>query len=412
MAKAAPLTYVYDSLNRVSQVEYADGTAIMYTYDDAGNRLSEIVDTAVPSVAIEVPTAASVYTTSAATLDVSGTAADDVAVAAVTWSNDRGGSGMAVGTKSWSYLGIPLQPGENVLTVTATDTVGKTAVDTLTVTLIPATPTNTPTLTRTSTGTPTLTAPPPTPTPTFTPTMTRTQTPTSTPSQTSIPTPTATPTFTPTSTLTPTPTRTTTSTPTATPSMTSTRTDTSTSSATPTPTPTVSGTAPAVATPTPTETASPTPTPTVALSSDIGTDDTEIAVDDISLFPDNGTIRIDEELMTYRGKEPLAATAAGNLAVATGPQAGRLLNVQRGVGGTTPMPHEAGATVMLVVCIGDCGNDGAVTVEELIRGVNIALGIAPLSDCSQFDADHSMDVTVEELIQGVNIALSRCPGGQ
>jgi hypothetical protein len=73
----------------------------------------------------------------------------------------------------------------------------------------------------------------------------------------------------------------------------------------------------------------------------------------------------------------------------------------------TSTPTET-ATFTPPPCVGDCGNDGAVTVEELIKGVNIALGVAPLSDCPQFDADHSTDVTVEELIQGVNIALSKC----
>ncbi len=70
----------------------------------------------------------------------------------------------------------------------------------------------------------------------------------------------------------------------------------------------------------------------------------------------------------------------------------------------TPTP-----TTPTTACVGDCGSDGAVTVEELVRGVNIALGVSPLSDCPQFDANHSLDVTVEELIQGVNIALTSCP---
>ncbi|MBI1817938.1 MAG: hypothetical protein HYR72_23415 [Deltaproteobacteria bacterium] len=64
---------------------------------------------------------------------------------------------------------------------------------------------------------------------------------------------------------------------------------------------------------------------------------------------------------------------------------------------------EAGAS-----CVGDCDGMSGVTVEELIRGVNIALGSVPLSVCPSFDADHSDDVTVEELVQGVNNALLGC----
>ncbi len=59
-------------------------------------------------------------------------------------------------------------------------------------------------------------------------------------------------------------------------------------------------------------------------------------------------------------------------------------------------------------CVGDCDASGDVTVDELVRGVNIALGIAPLTDCPLFDTDHSDDVTVDELVRAVNAALNRC----
>ena len=46
---------------------------------------------------------------------------------AVSWSNDRGGSGVAIGTTAWSIAALPLQPGVNVITVVATDTQGLSA---------------------------------------------------------------------------------------------------------------------------------------------------------------------------------------------------------------------------------------------------------------------------------------------
>ena len=61
-----------------------------------------------------------------------GTASDKVGVTAVTWSNSRGGSGTATGTTSWTASGVPLQPGWNVLTVTAVDGAGNTAATTVT----------------------------------------------------------------------------------------------------------------------------------------------------------------------------------------------------------------------------------------------------------------------------------------
>ncbi len=50
------------------------------------------------------------------------------------------------------------------------------------------------------------------------------------------------------------------------------------------------------------------------------------------------------------------------------------------------------------VCAGDCGGDGDVTVNELIVGVNIALGTATLPQCLSLDTNSDAEVTVNELI--------------
>ncbi|HVN87418.1 MAG TPA: DUF6531 domain-containing protein, partial [Candidatus Binatia bacterium] len=60
------------------------------------------------------------------------------------------------------------------------------------------------------------------------------------------------------------------------------------------------------------------------------------------------------------------------------------------------------------VCIGDCDGNGRVNVNELVVGVNIALGNADLGSCRQFDADGNERVTVDELVKGVNNALNGC----
>lgn len=54
----------------------------------------------------------------------------------------------------------------------------------------------------------------------------------------------------------------------------------------------------------------------------------------------------------------------------------------------------SGATV---ACPGDCEMSGTVTVDELLLGVNIALGPLPLVNCPSFDADGNGLVTVDEL---------------
>ena len=72
-------------------------------------------------------------------MSLGGTAGDNVGVTQVTWGNDRGGSGTASGTTSWTVSGIVLQTGTNVVTVTARDAANNTTTDTVTITYPPAT---------------------------------------------------------------------------------------------------------------------------------------------------------------------------------------------------------------------------------------------------------------------------------
>jgi hypothetical protein len=60
-------------------------------------------------------------------------------------------------------------------------------------------------------------------------------------------------------------------------------------------------------------------------------------------------------------------------------------------------------------CLGDCNGDGEVTVNEIILGVNIALELASLDSCPNFDADGDGGVAVNEVIGAVNNALNGCP---
>jgi Putative Ig domain/Fibronectin type III domain len=91
-------------------------------------------DTIAPSIAIKTPTTAATYSSSASTLALSGSAADNVSVVSVSWTNDRGGGGSASGTTSWSAGSIGLKTGTNVITVTARDAAGNQSSKALTVT--------------------------------------------------------------------------------------------------------------------------------------------------------------------------------------------------------------------------------------------------------------------------------------
>jgi len=63
---------------------------------------------------------------------------------------------------------------------------------------------------------------------------------------------------------------------------------------------------------------------------------------------------------------------------------------------------------MVIPCVGDCNEDGEVTVDELITGISIALGIADLGACPQFDANEDGTITVDEIILGIDNALTGC----
>lgn len=70
------------------------------------------------------------------------------------------------------------------------------------------------------------------------------------------------------------------------------------------------------------------------------------------------------------------------------------------------LPARAGAQAP---CAGDCGGDGAVTINDLIAGVSIALGRQPVSVCTAMDSSGEGNVTIDEIIRAVTAALQGCP---
>jgi hypothetical protein len=56
--------------------------------------------------------------------------------------------------------------------------------------------------------------------------------------------------------------------------------------------------------------------------------------------------------------------------------------------------------------VGDCNRDLEVHVDELVAGVNIALGEAPLRDCPRFDGDGDGHVRIGELLGAVAAAIN------
>ena len=59
-------------------------------------------------------------------------------------------------------------------------------------------------------------------------------------------------------------------------------------------------------------------------------------------------------------------------------------------------------------CVGDCNEDGSVTVDEVTTMANVALGKADMYDCMRGDMNHDGRCTIDEVVAAVNSALHGC----
>lgn len=108
------------------------------TWSDSRS-FSNVPEFSAPVLAITMPTSSATFLTASSSLDLSGTATDNIGVTQVTWTNSAGGTGTAtLDMGTWSAAAIPLQLGSNVITVTAMDAADNIATKMLTVTRITA----------------------------------------------------------------------------------------------------------------------------------------------------------------------------------------------------------------------------------------------------------------------------------
>jgi len=68
----------------------------------------------------------------------------------------------------------------------------------------------------------------------------------------------------------------------------------------------------------------------------------------------------------------------------------------------------AAVSTPLRPCVGDCGGDGMISIDELVRGVAIALGRQPRDRCPAIDRDQNGTVSIDELLAAVAGALAGC----
>lgn len=112
-----------DSITRVSQSYIVTRQTTAGPTGPTGP--TRTADTTPPSLTITAPSSTAV-STSGQSITVSGTASDNVGVAAVTWTTNTGSSGSAAGTNPWSAT-VPLLVGANTITIRASDAAGNIA---------------------------------------------------------------------------------------------------------------------------------------------------------------------------------------------------------------------------------------------------------------------------------------------
>jgi hypothetical protein len=136
-------TFWYATIPLVTGANVITVTAV----DTAGNTATDqitvtfnppIGDLIPPTVTIVSPSSSGGVNVGVPSIDLSGTASDNVKVATVTVSNATASTlGTATGTTSWSQTAIPLVPGVNVLTARAIDPSGNVGTATVVVVYTP-----------------------------------------------------------------------------------------------------------------------------------------------------------------------------------------------------------------------------------------------------------------------------------
>ncbi|MDX2166564.1 MAG: Ig-like domain-containing protein [Deltaproteobacteria bacterium] len=108
--------------------------------------------------------------------------------------------------------------------------------------------------------------------------------------------------------------------------------------------------------------------------------------------PANGTVGLDGTTARYIPAADFSGDDAFTFTASDGDTDGNLATVR---------VHVAAA------CAGDCDASGTVTVDELVRGVALALG-DPVAPCPAFDTSHDGVIDIAELILAVRAALNGC----
>jgi len=113
-----PNAVMYPYYRRVTQLNAEDIAAIRELYSTASGTSPGAPAAPGP---LQLTVNAAPATTANSVTDLSGSTSGGSGIVQVTWTNSRGGAGTALGYRPWSISALSLQTGENVITLTATD---------------------------------------------------------------------------------------------------------------------------------------------------------------------------------------------------------------------------------------------------------------------------------------------------
>ena len=108
----------------------------------------------------------------------------------------------------------------------------------------------------------------------------------------------------------------------------------------------------------------------------------------------HGTVGLDGSTARYIPETGFSGQDTFTFAASDGSTDGNLADVVVTVGGS--------------LCTGDCDGTGAIAVDELVRGVSIALQLFSLDQCPVFDSNGDGAVTIDELVRAIGAALHGC----
>ncbi len=148
---------------------------------------------------------------------------------------------------------------------------------------------------------------------------------------------------------------------------------------------------------TPSPAPSPTPTPT-------GSPTQSVAVPSVTPNPTPSQTALPTHFATATPPaSPIGSTPPTASATPSASSSATATPVASATSTAIPSP-----TPLIPPCVGDCGGDGEVTVEEILTLVNVALGTATVDACVVGDSNSDGGITIEEILLAVGNALRSC----